>query len=95
MSEPVSMSTLSIVVGILTTGVVGTAALMTMIHMVRTDISTLKTEMTKDRQIVELRISRLEQELASVKNAMNGIMIQLYREGTITEVDDEQERPYR
>ena len=86
--EPISFTTLSVIVGILTTGIAGTAALMTMIHLVRTDIATLKTEMTKDRQIVELRISKLEQELASVKNAMNGIMMQLYREGTITEIDE-------
>jgi hypothetical protein len=91
MTEPISMTTLSIIAGIFITGVTGTAALMTMIHMVRTDISTLKMEMSKDRQIVELRISRLEQELNSVKNALNGMMYQMYREGTLTEVNDERQ----
>jgi hypothetical protein len=64
---------------------------MTMLHMVRTDIATLKTEMAKDRQIVELRISRLEQELNNVKNALNGMMYQMYREGTLAEVNDVKE----
>jgi hypothetical protein len=47
--------------------------------------------MAKDRQIVELRISRLEQELNSVKNALNGMMYQMYREGTLSEVNDVKE----
>jgi hypothetical protein len=91
MNEPISMTTLSIIAGIFVTGVTGTAALMTMLHMVRTDIATLKTEMAKDRQIVELRISRLEQELNNVKNALNGMMYQMYREGTLAEVNDVKE----
>lgn len=91
MNEPISMTTLSIIAGIFVTGVTGTAALMTMLHMVRTDIATLKTEMAKDRQIVELRISRLEQELNNVKNALNGMMYQMYREGTLSEVNDVKE----
>jgi hypothetical protein len=91
MNEPISMTTLSIIAGIFVTGVTGTAALMTMLHMVRTDIATLKTEMTKDRQIVELRISKIEQELNSVKQALNGMMYQMYREGTLSEVNDVKE----
>jgi hypothetical protein len=91
MTEPISMTTLSIIAGIFITGVTGTVGLMTMIHMVRTDIATLKMEMAKDRQIVELRISRLEQELNSVKNALNGMMYQMYREGTLSEVNDVKE----
>jgi hypothetical protein len=91
MTDPISMTTLSIIAGIFITGVTGTVGLMTMIHMVRTDIATLKMEMAKDRQIVELRISRLEQELNSVKNALNGMMYQMYREGTLAEVNDVKE----
>jgi hypothetical protein len=91
MTDPISMTTLSIIAGIFITGVTGTVGLMTMIHMVRTDIATLKMEMAKDRQIVELRISRLEQELNSVKNALNGMMYQMYREGTLSEVNDVKE----
>lgn len=88
---PLSLTTLAVIVGAVVTGVTGTVALMGMIHMVRTDIATLKLEMTKDRQIVELRINRMEAELTQLKTTLNTIMYQLFREGTLKEVADVEE----
>lgn len=89
---PLSLTTLAVIVGAVVTGITGTVALMGMIHMVRTDIATLKLEMTKDRQIVELRINRMEAELAQLKTTLNTIMYQLFREGTLKEVTDVEEQ---
>lgn len=89
---PLSLTTLAVIVGAVVTGVTGTVALMGMIHMVRTDIATLKLEMTKDRQIVELRINRMEAELAQLKTTLNTIMYQLFREGTLKEIADVEEQ---
>lgn len=89
---PLSLTTLAVIVGAVVTGVTGTVALMGMIHMVRTDIATLKMEMAKDRQIVELRINRMEAELAQLKTTLNTIMYQLFREGTLKEVTDVEEQ---
>lgn len=89
---PLSLTTLAVIVGAVVTGVTGTVALMGMIHMVRTDIATLKLEMTKDRQIVELRINRMEAELTQLKTTLNTIMYQLFREGTLKEVTDVEEQ---
>ena len=89
---PLSLTTLAVIVGAVVTGVTGTVALMGMIHMVRTDIATLKLEMTKDRQIVELRINRMEAELTQLKTTLNTIMYQLFREGTLKEVADVEEQ---
>lgn len=89
---PLSLTTLAVIAGALVTGITGTVALMGMIHMVRTDIATLKLEMTKDRQIVELRINRLESELTNLKSTLNTIQYQLFREGTLKEIDDVEEQ---
>lgn len=89
---PLSLTTLAVIVGAVVTGVTGTVALMGMIHMVRTDIATLKLEMTKDRQIVELRINRMEAELTQLKTTLNTIMYQLFREGTLKEIVDVEEQ---
>lgn len=89
---PLSLTTLAVIVGAVVTGVTGTVALMGMIHMVRTDIATLKLEMTKDRQIVELRINRMEAELTQLKTTLNTIMYQLFREGTLKEIADVEEQ---
>lgn len=89
---PLSLTTLAVIVGAVVTGITGTVALMGMIHMVRTDIATLKLEMTKDRQIVELRINRMEAELAQLKTTLNTIMYQLFREGTLKEIADVEEQ---
>lgn len=89
---PLSLTTLAVIVGAVVTGITGTVALMGMIHMVRTDIATLKLEMTKDRQIVELRINRMEAELTQLKTTLNTIMYQLFREGTLKEVTDVEEQ---
>lgn len=89
---PISLTTLAVIVGAVVTGITGTVALMGMIHMVRTDIATLKLEMTKDRQIVELRINRMEAELTQLKTTLNTIMYQLFREGTLKEIADVEEQ---
>ena len=89
---PLSLTTLAVIVGAVVTGITGTVALMGMIHMVRTDIATLKLEMTKDRQIVELRINRMEAELTQLKTTLNTIMYQLFREGTLKEITDVEEQ---
>lgn len=89
---PLSLTTLAVIVGAVVTGITGTVALMGMIHMVRTDIATLKLEMTKDRQIVELRINRMEAELTQLKTTLNTIMYQLFREGTLKEIADVEEQ---
>ena len=89
---PLSLTTLAVIAGALVTGVTGTVALMGMIHMVRTDIATLKMEMLKDRQIVELRINKVESDLNQLKTTLNTIMYQLFREGTLKEVTDVEEQ---
>lgn len=89
---PLSLTTLAVIVGAVVTGVTGTVALMGMIHMVRTDIATLKMEMTKDRQLVELRINKMESELSQLKTTLNTIMYQLFREGTLKEIVDVEEQ---
>ena len=89
---PLSLTTLAVIAGALVTGVTGTVALMGMIHMVRTDIATLKMEMLKDRQIVELRINKVESDLNQLKTTLNTIMYQLFREGTLKEVVDVEEQ---
>lgn len=90
--SPLSLTTLAIIGGALVTGITGTVALMGMIHMVRTDIATLKMEMTKDRQLVELRINKVESDLNQLKTTLNTIMYQLFREGTLKEIVDVEEQ---